>query len=42
LRCGRRRDRWVSCARRFVVVGIRGLAEWWGESEDRRCDLAVV
>jgi len=28
LRCGGRRDRSVGCARRFVLVGIRRLAEW--------------
>ena len=29
LRCGGRRDRWVGCVRRFVVlVGIRRLAQW--------------
>jgi hypothetical protein len=28
MRCGGRRDRWVGCARRFVLVGIRRLAEW--------------
>jgi hypothetical protein len=28
LRCGGRRDRWVGCAQRFVLVGIRRLAEW--------------